>query len=100
LTTDLTFSQLARLCYYGAGGPLTIARVQSVLALPGHVIPSMLAAATELGYLTSEGGHWALTDRGARLAREMQEAMGRAQKTTPVVQPYTDFLPTGLETLS
>jgi hypothetical protein len=99
LTPDITFSQLARLCYFGSQAPLTIARAQSLMAMPGHVVPPMLGAATDLGYLSEKGTDWALTERGARLAEEMQEAMGRAEKTARAVQPYTDFLPTGTEAL-
>jgi hypothetical protein len=69
------------------------------MAVPGHVVPPMLGAATDLGYLSEEGSDWALTRRGARLAEEMEEAMGAAQKTARAVQPYTDFLPTGTEEL-
>ncbi len=99
--TTVTFAQVARICLCGVDAAISRSAVQTALGVPERVAVQLLAEATSLGFLGADGDTWSLSDRGQRLADELQEAVGSIQRTSAqhAFQPYTGFLPNGSEAI-
>jgi hypothetical protein len=107
MPSEFTFARLAQLCLALAEDPSSgtesnLTLIDSVLALDSWARQMVLDGARHHGFVQKRrAGVWALTKKGNRLAAEMQEALGNAEKkgTSITARSFTTFLPRGDEVL-